>query len=94
LKPSGGGFSFISYYNARKKGQFLPFLLKITEKRGKTFEAERRRDRRAILERDNNGDRLKSAFDLKAGRALEKSTVVSRDRHTEFVHLFNESGAC
>jgi len=29
-------FSFISYLNARKKGQFLHFRLKIAEKEGKT----------------------------------------------------------
>ena len=28
------GFSFISYSNVRKRGHFLHFLLKITEKRG------------------------------------------------------------
>jgi hypothetical protein len=35
------GFSFIHYSNARKKGQFLHFLLKITEKEGKTDLAHR-----------------------------------------------------
>ena len=29
-------FTFISYSNARKKGQFLQFLLKIAEKEGNT----------------------------------------------------------
>ena len=29
-----------------------------------------------------------------SGKASEVSTVVSRYRRTEFVHLFNESGAC
>ena len=42
-------FSFISYQNTRKRGQFVHFLLKIAEKKGKTDQ------RRAVLYKYNAG---------------------------------------